>query len=101
MPVKITLIDRHNYHLFQPFLYQIATGSLSPADIAISIRSIFLEQFNAEILLGNVTDINKEERLVIADNFTIPYDYLVIATGATHSYFGKDSWAPCSRVKNN
>ncbi|CAM3002115.1 TPA: DoxX family membrane protein [Legionella pneumophila] len=94
MPVKITLIDRHNYHLFQPFLYQIATGSLSPADIAISIRSIFLEQFNAEILLGNVTGINKEERLVIADNFTIPYDYLVIATGATHSYFGKDSWAP-------
>ncbi|KTD73841.1 FAD-dependent oxidoreductase [Legionella tucsonensis] len=94
MPVKITLIDRHNYHLFQPFLYQIATGSLSPADIAISIRSIFLEQFNVEILLGDVSDINKEERLVIADNFTIPYDYLVIATGATHSYFGKDNWTP-------
>ncbi|QDP71091.1 DoxX family membrane protein [Legionella israelensis] len=94
VPAKVTLIDRHNYHLFQPLLYQVATGSLSPGDIAISIRSLFLKQFNAEVLLGNVTQIDKDKKIVKTDDFQISYDYLVIATGATHSYFGKDQWAP-------
>lgn len=93
-PVKVTLIDRNNYHLFQPLLYQVATGSLSPGDIAVSIRSIFLNQFNARVMLGNVTGIDKEKRQVMLDNQNVSYDYLVIATGATHSYFGKDVWAP-------
>jgi NADH:ubiquinone reductase (H+-translocating) len=94
VPVKVTLIDRNNYHLFQPLLYQIATGNLSSGDIAVSIRSIFLNQFNAEVLLGEVTAIDKENKVVITNENQIPYDYLVIATGATHSYFGKDIWAP-------
>lgn len=93
-PVKVTVIDRNNYHLFQPLLYQVATGSLSPGDIAISIRSIFLNQFNAQVMLGNVTGIDKDNRQVIMGDQKIAYDYLVIATGATHSYFGKDIWAP-------
>lgn len=94
VPVRVSLIDRNNYHLFQPLLYQVATGSLSPADIAISVRSIFSEQFNAQVLLGEVDAIDKDKKIVIAGNMQIPYDYLVIATGATHSYFGKDEWAP-------
>lgn len=93
-PVKVSLIDRHNYHLFQPLLYQVATGALSPGDIAIPIRSIFLDQFNAQVILGEVTTIDKEKQIVTAGHLEIPYDYLVIATGATHSYFGKDAWAP-------
>ena len=94
VPVKVTLIDRHNYHLFQPLLYQVATGNLSPGDIAISIRSIFLDQFNVDVMLRNVTAINKEERYITADEARIHYDYLVVATGATHSYFGKEVWEP-------
>ncbi|WP_019217431.1 NAD(P)/FAD-dependent oxidoreductase [Legionella tunisiensis] len=94
VPVKVTLIDRHNYHLFQPLLYQIATGSLSPGDIAISIRSIFLKQFNVDVMLGNVSAIDKEKRLIKVGDLQISYDYLVIATGASHSYFGKDEWEP-------
>ncbi len=93
-PVKITLIDRHNYHLFQPLLYQVATGSLSPGDIAISIRSIFLSQFNVDVMMRTVTSINKDKHYIIASGAKIDYDYLVIATGATHSYFGKDEWQP-------
>ncbi|STY29842.1 NADH dehydrogenase transmembrane protein [Legionella wadsworthii] len=94
VPVKITLIDKNNYHLFQPLLYQVATGNLSSGDIAVSIRSIFLDQFNAQVRLGTVTAIDKEKHRVITDQFQISYDYLVLATGATHSYFGKDVWEP-------
>jgi NADH dehydrogenase len=94
VPVKISLIDRRNYHLFQPLLYQVATGGLSPADIAIPIRAIFKNQFNVEVLLGEVNAIDKENRILHTQNLQIPYDYLIIATGATHSYFGKDNWAP-------
>lgn len=93
-PVRITLIDRHNYHLFQPLLYQVATGNLSPADIAISIRSIFLNQCNVEVMLRTVTSINKEKRYVTANGIKISYDYLVVATGSTPSYFGKNQWIP-------
>ncbi len=93
-PASITLIDRQNYHLFQPLLYQVATAGLSPADIAIPIRAIFRDQFNAKVLLATVTGIDTERREVLADGLKLPYDHLVIATGATHSYFGRDAWAP-------
>jgi NADH dehydrogenase len=93
-PAQVTLIDRHNYHLFQPLLYQVATAALSPGDIAVPIRSMFRDQFNARVLLGNVTDIDARRQQVILRDLTVPYDYLVVATGATHSYFGKDAWAP-------
>jgi NADH:ubiquinone reductase (H+-translocating) len=93
-PASITLIDRQNYHLFQPLLYQVATAGLSPADIAIPIRAIFRDQFNAKVLLATVTGVDTERREVLADGLKLPYDHLVIATGATHSYFGRDTWAP-------
>src|SRR5215471_5866028 len=93
-PASITLIDQQNHHLFQPLLYQVATAGLSAADIAIPIRTIFRDQFNAKVMLATVTGVNTERREVLADGLSIPYDYLVIATGATHSYFGKDAWAP-------
>jgi len=91
---QVTVIDRHNYHLFQPLLYQVATASLSPADIAQPIRSILKDQTNARVLLGEVTGIDRQGRTVrIAGSEPVPYDYLVLATGARHSYFGKDHWA--------
>jgi NADH dehydrogenase len=93
-PVEVTLIDRQNHHLFQPLLYQIATASLSPADIAVPIRSILRGQNNVTTLLGEVTGIDKEARCVIIGDRRIPYDLLVIATGVTHAYFGHDEWAP-------
>jgi NADH dehydrogenase len=93
-PASITLIDRQNYHLFQPLLYQVATAALSPADIAIPVRSIFRDQFNAKVLLATVTGVDTERREVLGDRLNLPYDHLVIATGATHSYFGQDAWAP-------
>jgi NADH:ubiquinone reductase (H+-translocating) len=93
-PASITLIDRQNYHLFQPLLYQVATAGLSPADIAIPIRAIFRDQFNAKVMLATVTGVDPERREVLGDGLNVPYDHLVIATGATHSYFGQDAWAP-------
>jgi NADH dehydrogenase len=93
-PASITLIDRQNYHLFQPLLYQVATAALSPADIAIPTRAIFRDQSNAKVILATVTGLDTERREVLADGLNLPYDYLVIATGATHSYFGHDAWAP-------
>jgi NADH:ubiquinone reductase (H+-translocating) len=92
-PVHVTLIDRHNYHLFQPLLYQVATAALSPGDIAVPIRSMFRDQFNVQVVLGNVSDIDVSQRQVVVGELKIPYDYLVIATGATHSYFGKQEWS--------
>jgi NADH:ubiquinone reductase (H+-translocating) len=91
-PASITLIDRQNYHLFQPLLYQVATAGLSPADIAIPIRAIFRDQFNTKVLLATVTGIDTARREVLADGLKLPYDHLVIATGATHTYFGRDAW---------
>jgi NADH dehydrogenase len=93
-PAQITVIDRHNYHLFQPLLYQVATASLSPADIAQPIRGILKDQNNARILLGEVIAVDTAGRTVqIAGSEPVAYDYLMIATGARHSYFGKDHWA--------
>lgn len=92
--VRITLIDRRNYHLFQPLLYQVATAALSPADIAMPIRVILRDQANARVLLGRVTTIDTDRKHVIIGEQRVPYDYLVLATGARHSYFGHDDWAP-------
>lgn len=92
--LQVTLIDHRNYHLFQPLLYQVATAGLSPADIAVPIRSILRRQYNTKTLLGEVTGIDKEAHLVLAGDREVPYDFLVIATGATHAYFGHDDWAP-------
>jgi NADH dehydrogenase FAD-containing subunit len=91
-PLRLTVIDRRNYHLFQPLLYQVATAGLSPADIATPIRSILRHQRNTTVLLGNVTGVDKDARLVELDDRRIPYDTLIVATGARHAYFGRDDW---------
>ncbi|HEX7119860.1 MAG TPA: NAD(P)/FAD-dependent oxidoreductase [Longimicrobiales bacterium] len=93
-PVRITLVDRSNHHLFQPLLYQVATASLSPADIASPIRSILKRQANVEVWMGEVVDVDVERRIVRLDDGELSYDYLVVATGVTHAYFGRDDWAP-------
>lgn len=93
-PVQITLIDRRNFHLFQPLLYQVATAGLSPADIAAPLRHILHRQQNVQVLLGEVVDLDAGARaVVLADGARIEYDTLIIATGASHSYFGHDEWA--------
>jgi NADH dehydrogenase len=89
----VTVIDRHNYHLFQPLLYQVATAGLSPADIASPIRSILSGYKNTQIVLADVTGIRVDEKTVIAEDRHIPYDILIVATGAQHAYFGHDDWA--------
>ncbi|MCT7952512.1 NAD(P)/FAD-dependent oxidoreductase [Ancylothrix sp. C2] len=92
--VKVTLIDRRNFHLFQPLLYQVATGSLSPADISSPLRAILNHSKNTQILLGEVKDIDTEEqKIFLATGDEIAYDYLIVATGVSHHYFGKDEWA--------
>jgi NADH:ubiquinone reductase (H+-translocating) len=92
--VSVTLIDRHNFHLFQPLLYQVATGALSPGDIAQPLRSIVRRQRNTTVLLGEATGIDPEAREVrLSDGATVPYDSLIVSTGARHSYFGHDEWA--------
>src|SRR5436190_20411503 len=92
-PAEVVVIDRRNYHLFQPLLYQVATAGLSPADIAAPIRGILARQRNAHVLLGRVTGVDVAGRAVTLSDRKIPYDYLVVATGARHSYFGHDEWA--------
>ena len=92
---RVTVIDRHNYHLFQPLLYQVATATLRPADIATPVRGLFRDQFNARVLLGRVTDIDTGRDQVALGEQRIGYDYLVLATGARHGYFGRDdAWEP-------
>ena len=93
LPLRVTLIDRQNYHLFQPLLYQIATASLSPSDIALSIRSLFRKDRNVAVLLGEVTAVDPVARQVTLGERQIGYDRLIIATGARHSYFGRDEWS--------
>src|SRR6185295_205687 len=94
-PVRITLLDRRNHHLFQPLLYQVATAALNPSEIAVPIRSILSRQQNATVLMAEVTAVDaKAKKLAFADGSECTYDYLVVATGATHSYFGRDDWAP-------
>ena len=95
LPADITVVDRKNHHTFQPLLYQVALAVLSPADIAQPIRSILRHQSNTEVLMDEVTAIDVQSRSVIlASGTQLPYDYLVLATGSTHSYFGKNEWAP-------
>ncbi len=97
-PVRVTLIDRHNYHLFQPLLYQVATASLSPGDVASPIRWVLRRQKNVKVLLADVAGIDVVRRTVQLDAMArdpiLDYDYLIVATGAAHAYFGHDEWAP-------
>ena len=94
-PVRVTVVDRRNHHLFQPMLYQVATAGLNPSDIASPIRSILRASKNTEVLLAEVGDVDVNARTVrFTDGATAGYDYLVVATGAHHSYFGHDEWEP-------
>ncbi|MDI3282985.1 NAD(P)/FAD-dependent oxidoreductase [Polyangium sp. 15x6] len=93
-PVRITLLDRKNHHLFQPLLYQVATAGLNPAEIAAPIRRVLRDQRNVRVLLAEVTGIDPKERTVSSSAGTFGYDYLILATGASHSYFGHEEWAP-------
>ena len=90
--VTVTIVDQYNYHLFQPLLYQVATAGLSPADISVPIRHVLSKQENCNVLMATVQNIDLEKKQVIADTQHIPYDYLIVATGAKHSYFGHDDW---------
>ena len=92
-PVRITVLDRRNHHLFQPLLYQVAAAALNPSDIAMPIRHILRRQKNTEVLLGEVTAVDPTEKRVRFDAESLSYDYLIIATGATHSYFGNEQWS--------
>jgi NADH dehydrogenase len=94
LPVQITLIDRRNFHTFQPLLYQVATAGLSPAEIAAPIRWIVRAHRNIEVLLGEVQDFDLAQRRVNLPDLEIPYDYLIVAAGASHAYFGHDEWEP-------
>ena len=91
--VAITLIDRQNHHLFQPLPYQVATAGLSPAEIAWPIRHLFRGQRNTRVLMGEVTAVHAERQVVMLGDGPVSYDYLVLATGASHGYFGHDEWA--------
>jgi len=93
-PVQVTLIDRKNHHTFQPLLYQVATAGISPAEIAAPVRWILRGRKNVEVLLGEVVDFDLQQRRVKLPELEIPYDYLIVATGAGHSYFGHDEWQP-------
>ncbi|MUG98045.1 NAD(P)-binding protein [Scytonema sp. UIC 10036] len=90
--VNVTLIDKRNFHLFQPLLYQVATGTLSPADISSPLRAVFSKSKNTQVLLGEVNDIDPKAQQVIMGDKVVPYDTLIVATGANHSYFGQDNW---------
>ncbi len=91
-PARVTLIDRRNYHLFQPLLYQVATGSLSPANIASPLRTILRRQKNTEVLLAEATHIDAANRRVVLSDGALDYDTLIVATGSSHQYFGHDEW---------
>ena len=91
-PVRVTLLDRNNYHVFQPLLYQVATAGLSPGDIASPIRWILRKQRNVQVLLADVVSVDVERKVLQLADGTITYDYVILATGASHSYFGHDDW---------
>ncbi len=94
LPVQITIVDRKNHHTFQPLLYQVATAGLSPAEIAAPIRQIMARHKNVEVLLGEVTGFDLERRKMQLHGFELSYDYLLVAAGATHAYFGYEDWEP-------
>ena len=91
-PVSVTLVDRRNFHLFQPLLYQVATGGLSPADISAPLRSVLRAQANAEVVLGEVVDVDPEGRRVLLADGALDYETLIVATGSHHHYFGHEGW---------
>jgi NADH dehydrogenase len=93
-PVRVTLVDRTNHHLFQPLLYQVATAALSPAEIAAPIRSVLARQRNARVLMAEVTGVDLARKEVALRDGALTYDFLILATGATNFYFGHDEWAP-------
>jgi NADH dehydrogenase len=94
-PVRVTVVDRRNHHLFQPMLYQVATAALNPSDIAAPIRSVLRRQRNAEVILAEVESVDTAARQVrFTDGASLSYDYLLVATGSRHSYFGHDEWEP-------
>src|ERR1051325_4286339 len=94
-PVQVTLLDRRNFHLFQPLLYQVATGSLSPGDIAAPLRGVLSSQENATVLLGEAADIDPDsKRVILGDGSTLDYDALIVSTGSQTSYYGNDAWRP-------
>src|SRR5688572_12315494 len=91
--VAVTLIDRTNHHVFQPLLYQVATATLSETDITAPIRWLLRSQANTRVLMGEVVDVDVERRMVRLDDASeLPYDYLIVAAGSRHSYFGRDEW---------
>src|SRR5256885_1268669 len=94
LPVHVTLVDRKNHHTFQPLLYQVATAGLSPAEIAAPIREILARHDNIEVLLGEVSGFDLANRRVQLHGFDLSYDYLIVAAGAMHAYFGHDDWEP-------
>ena len=93
-PVQLTLVDRRNFHLFKPLLYQVATGALSPANIAAPLRALLRKQRNTQVLLAEATGVDAVGRRVLTDNGSIDYDVLVLAAGSTFDYFGRDDWQP-------
>src|ERR1700712_3480913 len=90
--VELTLIDRRNFHLFQPLLYQVATGALSPGEIAAPLRVLLRKQKNVQVLLADAADLDVSARSLILDKGAVPYDTLIVAAGARHFYFGHDDW---------
>src|SRR5881227_2359491 len=93
-PVQVTVIDRTNHHLFQPLLYQVATAALSPADIASPIRHILRKVENCRVVLAEITGVDLDKRHLLFNGGAVEYDYLILAAGATHSYFGHPEFAP-------
>ena len=91
-PIRLTMVDRRNHHLFQPLLYQVATAALNPSDIASPIRRILRRQRNASVILGEAASVDTRRKIVQLLDGEVAYDYLIVATGATHSYFGHDEW---------
>src|SRR5437667_12600370 len=90
--VRVTVVDRTNYHLFQPLLYQVATAALSPADIAAPVRSVLSKSKNVEVILAEVQSVDVDAKKVKTADLEFDYDYLILATGARHSYFGHNDW---------
>ncbi|MCC7344259.1 MAG: FAD-dependent oxidoreductase, partial [Deltaproteobacteria bacterium] len=93
-PVDVTLVDRRNFHLFQPLLYQVATGGLSPGDIASPLRAILKRSRNTQVLSAEIEDLDPKAQKVYLSDGELDYDYLVVATGAGHHYFGHPEWEP-------
>src|SRR5438105_10244332 len=91
-PARVTVVDRRNYHVFQPLLYQVATAALNPSDIAYPIRSVLRRQKNAHVILGQAQSIDLDAKIIHLSDSDLAYDYLILATGATHSYFGHPEW---------